>query len=286
MEKTKKANSIRKLLTLMLTFVMVFTGMGIGSWGVDEAWADSIVHYYPTITYSGQDGSEKTVTLTDAQSIGTWSYMSPANDSDLFLLELPSGSEISRITIEELSDYTQEWEITGSLAYCTIEDQYPQISDITTNAGLLQKEQFINCAVNEAEDNYGYILSEDEFGLNALVNKIPTKDVEGYIVYCYVNDRQNNTIALPGIIIQYPMVGKDNENATKEIEEKIGKNIITKSENWYHEDDKFNGKEYNETGFWQDMQLTLAEAKNIVADADANENEKTEILSKLKKKSR
>ena len=26
----------------MLAFVMVFTGMGIGSWGVDEAWADEI----------------------------------------------------------------------------------------------------------------------------------------------------------------------------------------------------------------------------------------------------
>ena len=40
MERTKKANSIRKLLTLMLAFVMVFTGMGFGSWGVDQAWAD------------------------------------------------------------------------------------------------------------------------------------------------------------------------------------------------------------------------------------------------------
>ena len=40
MEKRKKANSIRKLLTLMLAFVLVFTGMGIGSWGVDQAWAD------------------------------------------------------------------------------------------------------------------------------------------------------------------------------------------------------------------------------------------------------
>ena len=26
----------------MLAFIMVFTGMGIGSWGVDTAWASSI----------------------------------------------------------------------------------------------------------------------------------------------------------------------------------------------------------------------------------------------------
>lgn len=41
MRKTNK-NLSRQILTLMLAFVMVFTGMGIGSWGVDEAWADGL----------------------------------------------------------------------------------------------------------------------------------------------------------------------------------------------------------------------------------------------------
>lgn len=35
---------MKQFLTLMLAFVMVFTGMGIGSWGVDEAWADGNVY--------------------------------------------------------------------------------------------------------------------------------------------------------------------------------------------------------------------------------------------------
>ena len=39
MRKTNK-NLTKQILTLMLAFVMVFTGMGIGSWGVSEAWAD------------------------------------------------------------------------------------------------------------------------------------------------------------------------------------------------------------------------------------------------------
>lgn len=39
MRKTNK-NLTKQILTLMLAFVMVFTGMGIGSWGVDTAWAD------------------------------------------------------------------------------------------------------------------------------------------------------------------------------------------------------------------------------------------------------
>ena len=40
MRKTNK-NLTKQILTLMLAFVMVFTGMGIGSWGVDTAWADT-----------------------------------------------------------------------------------------------------------------------------------------------------------------------------------------------------------------------------------------------------
>ena len=39
MRKTNK-NLTKQILTLMLAFVMVFTGMGFGSWGVDQAWAD------------------------------------------------------------------------------------------------------------------------------------------------------------------------------------------------------------------------------------------------------
>ena len=39
MRKTNK-NLTKQILTFMLAFVMVFTGMGIGSWGVDTAWAD------------------------------------------------------------------------------------------------------------------------------------------------------------------------------------------------------------------------------------------------------
>ena len=40
MRKTNK-NLTKQILTLMLAFIMVFTGMSIGSWGVDTAWADT-----------------------------------------------------------------------------------------------------------------------------------------------------------------------------------------------------------------------------------------------------
>ena len=39
---TTKNKTLSRILTLTLTFVLVFTGMGIGSWGVDKVWATGI----------------------------------------------------------------------------------------------------------------------------------------------------------------------------------------------------------------------------------------------------
>ena len=50
MRKTNK-NLTKQILTLMLAFVMVFTGMGIGSWGMDTAWADDSIPI--TVTANG-----------------------------------------------------------------------------------------------------------------------------------------------------------------------------------------------------------------------------------------
>ena len=55
MRKTNK-NLTKQILTLMLAFVMVFTGMGIGSWGVDTAWADNEI---PQLTVTGGELKEK-----------------------------------------------------------------------------------------------------------------------------------------------------------------------------------------------------------------------------------
>ena len=53
MRKTNK-NLTKQILTFMLAFVMVFTGMGIGSWGVDTAWADT---QKITFSFSGVEDS-------------------------------------------------------------------------------------------------------------------------------------------------------------------------------------------------------------------------------------
>ena len=78
MRKTNK-NLTKQILTLMLAFVMVFTGMGIGSWGVDEAWADEEM----SITDANFDAQYKVGIFSNKQ-IGT---------GDLFLVKVPEGTK-------------------------------------------------------------------------------------------------------------------------------------------------------------------------------------------------
>ena len=58
MRQTTNKNLTKQILTLMLAFVMVFTGMGIGSWGVDTAWAIGESESSPTS--AAWDGKEAT----------------------------------------------------------------------------------------------------------------------------------------------------------------------------------------------------------------------------------
>lgn len=68
MKQTKSKKSMKQFLTLMLAFIMVFTGMGIGSWGVDTAWAD--------VAPNGWDGT--TVRKPSQSEDGTYQISSAA----------------------------------------------------------------------------------------------------------------------------------------------------------------------------------------------------------------
>ena len=72
MRQTTNKNLTKQILTLALAFVMVFTGMGIGSWGVDTAWATDESKSTPTSAV--WDGTMKTEPQKDASGayqIGT-----------------------------------------------------------------------------------------------------------------------------------------------------------------------------------------------------------------------
>ena len=271
---------MKQFLTLMLAFIMVFTGMGIGSWGVDTAWA-ATKHYYPTITYTDKNDNVTKITLTSKESIGEWSYGAD-NKSDLFLVSLPVNAEITSLTIENVDSSLQTWEITGKKTYLEIKEEYPRISAIRSSAEFLVNDAFRMCEYDDDECNYGYLLKD--FQIGTFTNKISIDNVEGYIVYCYISGGiGRNDIATPGIIIQYPLGGGD-ETIDNEIEEKVGEKIVSEPDKWYHENDKFNGRQFSSTGFWTDMQAALSTARGVLGNSDSTEEDKAAAISKLKEK--
>ena len=146
MEKTKKANSIRKLLTLMLAFVMVFTGMGIGSWGVDAAWADTTDI---TFTYDGiSDGCYDNVIPCNDITIGataiTKLYIVNVDINNVFRVGNLTGSYVLPAHILKINGEKLGSRFSGN-TYYTAEN--PQVSSALTNETELKSrlgEKFFN----------------------------------------------------------------------------------------------------------------------------------------------
>ena len=78
---------MKQFLTLMLAFVMVFTGMGIGSWGVDTAYAADTTDAAGetvdfTVSYEVPGETEGSVTEGTAllkEKDGAWYAVVPTN---------------------------------------------------------------------------------------------------------------------------------------------------------------------------------------------------------------
>lgn len=87
MKRTKTKQSVRQILTLMLAFIMVFTGMGIGSWGMDTAYAADATETAGeavdfTVSYEVSGETEGTVTEGTAllkEKDGAWYAVVPTN---------------------------------------------------------------------------------------------------------------------------------------------------------------------------------------------------------------
>ena len=81
MRQTTNKNLTKQILTLALAFVMVFTGMGIGSWGVDTAWAANSGTCYAIDEVIGF--TDESVLESVKATLGT--------ETDYMLLFQPSG---------------------------------------------------------------------------------------------------------------------------------------------------------------------------------------------------
>ena len=99
MRKTNK-NLTKQILTLMLAFIMVFIGMGIGSWGMDTAWA------------SGWDGTPASE-LTQVDGVY---QISSAAELALFAKKVNAGTAETQnaVLTQDIDLNNQEWTPIGN----------------------------------------------------------------------------------------------------------------------------------------------------------------------------
>ena len=247
-------NFMRRFISILLCLSVL-----LGIFAIDVFAAGS--QYYPIITYNDGESST-TKTLTSADKIGSWSY--EADGADVFVISLPSGSEISNITIPNTDSYYVGYEIAGKSDWMKFET-FPQLAAIRAEVGLVSNGEFQIADDSDDANGYPYNIScfDDD------LSKIPGINVEGYMITCYVKYSQNGlTIDSPGIIVQYSTAGGSGD--TTELESEVSKVTGEHTDDWYHTNDRYNGKETSTNGFWNDLQSPLATAQAIISDGGSD----------------
>ena len=136
---TTKNKAFRRILTLTLAFALVFTGMGIGSWGVDEAWADTTDI---TFTYDGiSDGCYDNVIPCNDITIGTTAitklYIVNVDINNTFRIGNLTGTRITSSNVLKI-DGTKSGSAFSGNNYYTTEDT--QVSSALTNITELKSK--------------------------------------------------------------------------------------------------------------------------------------------------
>ena len=255
MEKTKKQRTINKLLTLMLTFVMVFTGMGIGSWGVSEAWADDTI---PTISIQANNKVFE-ITSNDASvSIKKEVNVSiPVGDGKAEILYVATINNGNKFTLENS---------TGAGFGGT------QVKNVNNeNAGAWGKGRKL-----QSDSDYCTKLRVTEENLKEL--KLDGTYISGCAEYYFVGVNKWTKIVLL-IQVNASAQPADKESLATVINE--AKGIISSSPTQYYtSEDRFNGKTVSANGFWNDMKSVLSEAEAIYAK-NASKEQVVEISASL-----
>ena len=109
MRQTTNKNLTKQILTLMLAFGMVFTGMGFGSWGIDTAWADEADE---AVTQAAEpwDG---TTTSEPTQADGVY-QISTGAELAWFAAQSQTQSGINAMLTEDIDLGGHEWTPIGA----------------------------------------------------------------------------------------------------------------------------------------------------------------------------
>ena len=239
MRKTKNKNLKKQILTLTLAFVLVFTGMGIGSWGVDEAWADTT-----DITFTKSEISagcyDKAINCTGI-SIGSKVI------EKLYIKSVYVGDEfrIGNLTGKN----TNPGEVVA-LDGTFVDGKYGRFKMASIQYYTKKDTQLQKALINEKalKDTLG----EDFFNNNCGA---------GLSAYYFLGFTGSNFDTQFGLLIQ--ITEKKDTIEKKELDELITTVTGENEKNWYRENDRYNGKKSSEKGFWIEMQEALEEAKSL-----------------------
>ena len=258
MRKTNK-NLTKQILTLMLAFVMVFTGMGIGSWGVEEAWADETI---PVLTIQKNINAE---------------------------IEVVSNVETELVSIEKKNEeITINGKTTSTLYVATINSGTKfvlknTIANLRKGNGYWNAEnsQTIRAFIKGEEYAYDSDLCKSLKTNEAILEKLNLN--EAYTSNCgaYYFVGISNAGMTASVLIQIKEKAAPIDKSALETVIGSADTIVAKSAGYYTEDDRYNGKSSSADGFWNDMKSALSAAKNIYSSADSSQEQINRVTDTL-----
>ena len=262
MEKRKKANSIRKLLTLMLAFVMVFTGMGIGSWGVDAAWAEGKTY---VVSFNMDKATSNDMALPIYN--GKISF-TEKDDKKWFTDQSTTTTYVA--TIENEDDITLQ-AITLIGINCT--------TALRTNV----KKMTFKKQGYKLSDLTAYQVSAKELAAQGVAFDSENAKTAGLSDNCrdyyFIGVYNSKTKLHYAIIIQKK---KGNNVADKTaLQATIDKVTGENAGNYYQAEDRYNGKKTSTSGFWAEMDPILRKAQAVALDDDVAEKEVDAVKEEL-----
>ncbi len=264
MRQTTNKNLTKQILTLMLAFIMVFTGMGIGSWGVDTAWADQTTTQQIVVTASGVEQYnqyDQHVTSSIKITGGNSKILaeSEAKEREVYILTLESADDV--IIVNKTGKVALKYQCyvtaKGTLVIGSAGKNLIDSADSTKNLKKSTQSEIASTGFpieklnTEADSFYffyfnfgtaGGVTDGKDFAL--LIQIVPPKNVD--------KNALNAAIA----------AAPDDSDSI-----------------YFHENDRWNGRVYNEDGFWADMR-TVVEAAQTIADNEKATQAKVDAAAK------
>ena len=268
MRRTNK-NLTKQILTLMLAFIMVFTGMGIGSWGVDTAWASSI-------QYEVWVGETKCNIIEDKTSDNKYVLL-PEGTTELRIKQINGFPDFimntnnemlcsSAVTNEVLGNFGMDsWTIVQGGEYAGGEFTFPiTMLDNTDNDEYPHIIDLMDIDGNYAQLYIGFASKENHTPILASSTKQVTK---------YLNKDEEYTISLANLF-------QDIDGDKLSYKVKIGNNGDFAT---------MEGDSYSETynGIETDLQFKAndgaADSEDIYTVKLRNKADKSKLLAEIEK---